>query len=430
MLPFSALLLCAVGAAGRFTDDDRTLLVPVIAAAGDLDRDRAADFWVADEGREGHGFVPDRIGRAWAISGARGAVLVSVSGDEAGDRFGAAVAALSDIDGDDVPECVVGIPGRGSRAHGSAVVFSGATGARIFGVASDRVASEFGACVANVGDFDGDEHDDFAVGAPRMRRVTFFSGTDGEPLGELPCPGDARPMRVERLRDIDIDVDIGTGIGIGIGIDRGGAGELLVASAGDFAGWGARLYRGLDGLRVSLPDVIDEALADTRGALVVSAAACERAPDLWLLGSSYVRRYALPTGNLVEVRPFTVPSDAGREPLPISAWANLGDVDDDGVDDVALGFASIHVSAGCVIVHSGADGRELYTVRAADLELWRFGHSIEALGDLDGDGVGDFAVGDDNTRSHERGQVRVYSGRTGERRWIVLGTRGELVVSR
>ena len=122
-----------------------------------------------------------------------------------------------------------------------------------------------------------------------------------------------------------------------------------------------------------------------------------------------------------------------RKDAPIAAAraagalvVELGDVDGDGVADRALGRPRAQTETrrgGCVLVVSGADGRTLY-------ELWgrsageRFGWSVCGLGDVDHDGCQDFAVGaplaDENGANS--GSVYVFSGRDGR---VLLALHGE-----
>ncbi len=86
--------------------------------------------------------------------------------------------------------------------------------------------------------------------------------------------------------------------------------------------------------------------------------------------------------------------------------AGLGDADGDGVADVAVG-APREGLGGRVRVYSGADGSVLYTydgvTKSEDI-----GSSLAGLGDIDGDGLGDLIAGGpfDNTNT---GLVRVLS---------------------
>jgi hypothetical protein len=104
----------------------------------------------------------------------------------------------------------------------------------------------------------------------------------------------------------------------------------------------------------------------------------------------------------------------------------LGDVDGDGRDDYAVGATQEGFDAGYVRVHSGVDGALLHTlVGRAPLE--DFGAALCGAGDVDDDGHGDLAVGAVFAASLGivRGRVDVYSGAGGALLWSREGS-GEL----
>ncbi|HEX6882289.1 MAG TPA: integrin alpha, partial [Planctomycetota bacterium] len=86
-------------------------------------------------------------------------------------RFGAAVAALGDLDGDGTPDLAVGAE-RGSAGGAVHVLFLAPDGtvqdqvrhSSVFGSVMD---DELGASLTAIGDWDGDGRPDFLVGAPR-----------------------------------------------------------------------------------------------------------------------------------------------------------------------------------------------------------------------------------------------------------------------
>jgi hypothetical protein len=106
------------------------------------------------------------------------------------------------------------------------------------------------------------------------------------------------------------------------------------------------------------------------------------------------------------------------------------DFDFDGVDDVLLGAPGSDVAAplptpggvaGSVAVHSGSSGQSILVVHGAEGEL--FGRAVAAVGDTDGDGLVEFAVGAPRRNSPfdvGAGAVIVYSA-NGAERWVRFG---------
>jgi len=91
--------------------------------------------------------------------------------------------------------------------------------------------------------------------------------------------------------------------------------------------------------------------------------------------------------------------------------AKVGDADGDGRDDFVAGAYDVD-DLGRALLISGATGRIIHTGRG-ELPGDYTGYSLTGCGDLDGDGVPDFASGGDDFFS-ARGAVRLFSGRTGE----------------
>ncbi len=115
------------------------------------------------------------------------------------------------------------------------------------------------------------------------------------------------------------------------------------------------------------------------------------------------------------------------EDLYGTALAGLGDVDGDGVEDFAVGAPSDDqggLDAGAVIVRSGKSGQILYQVlgSAAGDGL---GAHLFPLGDLNGDGIRDFAVTDPNADLGPisgAGKVTILSGSDGAQLFQITGS--------
>lgn len=106
---------------------------------------------------------------------------------------------------------------------------------------------------------------------------------------------------------------------------------------------------------------------------------------------------------------------------PLSAWqgafgvalTRMGDVDGDGVDDLAVG-APLDGAGGQAYIYSGASGALLQSVPGEATDR-AFGHALADAGDADADGVADLLVGDYKHAFEFStvGVARVVSGATG-----------------
>lgn len=107
--------------------------------------------------------------------------------------------------------------------------------------------------------------------------------------------------------------------------------------------------------------------------------------------------------------------------------AGMGDVDGDGIPDFAVGLPAEvdrNFSAsrpGKVRVYSGADGALIYELDGARwLHLpWQFGHKVGSGRDVNGDGIQDLIVSVPYFPSFTPGSVWVFSGADGTLLWIV-----------
>ncbi|MGH8003719.1 MAG: FlgD immunoglobulin-like domain containing protein, partial [Limisphaerales bacterium] len=139
---------------------------PAVAGAGDVNGDGSADFIVGAPYADPGGLVD--AGSAYLFSGATGALLYQKNGVAAADNLGNAVAGVGDGDGDGRADFIVGAQGAdpgGLFNAGSAFVYSGASGALLYQKNGAAIVDLLGSSVAGAGDVNGDGRADFIVGA-------------------------------------------------------------------------------------------------------------------------------------------------------------------------------------------------------------------------------------------------------------------------
>jgi hypothetical protein len=156
-----------------------------VSAADDINRDGYPDIIVSAPGFDstrGHNYP----GTVDVYSGLDGSSLAHWQGRHRGHHFGYSIAGVGDIDRDGYPDIAVGLPAfltDPGIAQGGVLVFSGLTHSVIRRYESHELADGFGACIAAVGDTNGDFWPDVFIGAPLAENgsgsATLFSGENG-----------------------------------------------------------------------------------------------------------------------------------------------------------------------------------------------------------------------------------------------------------
>lgn len=264
---------------------------------------------------------------------------------------------LGDIDGDGAPDLIVGLPSDSTAGtHAGAVqIVSGATTQTIAVVHGLRPFERCGSSVAYLGDLDGDGRGDFATGSPDP-------GAEERPrVARLPSFLDLAKLHREPVLQRLYDV-------------RGGPpGLVRVHSGADqrvlWTRPGLRAGHGFGAAMSQMGDMDGDCVGD----LVVRCESDSLEPAAILSG-----RTGSPLSR-VEHR---------RAPC-----GNAGDLDGDGICDLFLDSGRPGGRGNEAVVVSGRSLQTIGTVEYADIFGTELGVTVP-VGDLDGDGFDDVAVGE------------------------------------
>lgn len=383
-----------------------------LAAAGDHDGDGVGDLYVGAP-------YPDNNGSGLQegislLSGATGAVLWTTPQGPL-EQLGLRVVAAGDVDGDGTPDVL------GSRR--SAVgAYSGVDGTLIRLFATSDLLKQGGPSAASVGDLDGDGCDDVAVGDPLVSSaltpssgsVRIYSGKTGLMLGEIAGQQTGERFGAALASATGIAGVAGMSLVIGAplhdgpnGVDAGRVRCVALAQAvgvpivltppDQVAGTAFATALALAG------DVDNDGWDDVAVGEMFSSTAGS------LAGAVHV--FSGRDGAPLHLFPGEKPNERLGHTL-----ARVGDLDLDGHADVlaAAPFAVSPFGPGTVRVWSGRDGTQLLELAGLSNNDY-FGFGLAGTGDLDLDGVPDVAVGApfDDLAGTNRGAARVFSGATG-----------------
>jgi hypothetical protein len=309
----------------------------------------------------------------------------SFSGDlDSGDHWGSAVANIGDLEGDGVIDLAVGAPGdddNGDNRGALWILFMNSDGrVDIWTKISDTSGGftgdlddndAFGSAAAGIGDLNGDGFLDIAVGAP----FDDDGGDDRGAIWILFMKADGTVAETRKISD-----------------QQGGfTGDL---SNGDLFGSAVTRLGDLDG------DGVDELAVGAEQANVDG----QRKGLVWVL-------FMNTDGTVREQRKISDGEGGFEDDLNVndrfgSALAGLGDLDNDGIPDLAVGAngsdrgGSDQGAIWILFMNSNGGIRDERRINAGAGDFQgnigdgdAFGSAIADIGDLDGDGIDDLAVG-------------------------------------
>jgi hypothetical protein len=273
----------------------------------------------------------------------------------------------------------------------------------------------FGSAVVTIDDLDGDGVSDLLVGAPRTDHagsnsgsVHVLSGANGTELYRVDgiSTSELFGSSLAALADLD-----GDGLSDWIaGAPFASPGAPKVGRADVCSGADGAVLFSISGIeQFSLLGTAVAGAGDANGDGVPDVVVCAPHEDANGTDAGNVYVYSGLDGTFIRNHP----GDSAGDLLGQLAL-DLGDVDGDGIGDYAAGTDRGAGFLGQLRVYSGATGAVLYTKLGAST-LDDFAWSAARIDDLDGDGRADILVGApaDATNGFEAGAAFVYSGSSG-----------------
>ena len=406
-----------------------------------------------------------RISEGNFISGVTG---FRVQGTAIGENLGISVSYLGDVNGDGIDDFIIGAPGanpNGLVGAGRAYVIfgkgsndpwidvdlresggnfvSGTTGFRVHG---GSASSDFGRLVSGIGDINGDGIDDFIIGARR----------------ELGAGGRAYVMFGRDADTTWVDIDLResggnfvsgtTGFRIHgplsgfFGSTVSGLGDINGDGIDDFIIGSGDIDRGVNGLDAGAAYIIFGRGSNSAWADIDVSSSSDFTPGT--------------TGFQVEGDTADDEDDTSPQGMLGCSASDLGDVNGDGVRDFIigacdLGNGSVNSTGGAYVLFGRDGGNPWEDIDVSYSHLSGFeggnfvvgttgfrifgaiqddmlGFWVSNLGDINGDGIDDFAIGGPGIRSRflpDAGAVYVIFGRDSNTPWTSIHLGDEDFVS-
>jgi len=359
-------------------------------------------------------------------------------------NFGTSVKAIGDVNGDEIADFIVGMPGYDNNKGAIAIIYGSSSGIPSVDVCSDSfttkdgyiiksestaAGSKFGSSLSGVGDINKDGIEDIVVGAPYYTSGAISSvgrayiillpetpSSKSFSIDSLTTPMTSTAGSYYTLTGVSIMTYIGSFV-TGVGdVNNDGVPDVLVgAPSGNGAAY--ILYGKMDATNLDISNIAATdgytILGDFGEMLGYGASGCsdingDGIPDMFISAVYRQRLYLLYGKEGTDRTSITAPLTAtdgvmltDPSTFGLAQTISCGDIDGDGKVDAVIGlltYGRVYVLFGSFLTtlptYGTFDFSSLTPEQgfAIDGDTNYFGQYVSAAGDVNGDGIADIVL--------------------------------------
>ncbi len=370
----------------------------------DFDNDQVNDLLV--------GANPDnQPGYALILSGATGATLLKLTGENNATGFGRSTTALSDLNLDGITDFAVtdNTIKNSDTNYGKVYVYSGKDAQIIFSIISSQSDYAFGRSIADAGDVNNDGTTDLIIGGVLLRSfqggfAEVRSGKDGSLIYRFDDPNFEcldSGSEVSSAGDINLD-----GYADYTVIDNGS--DLSVCHSGGTTTGNLRVFSGIDGSLI-VKIGYNEGILYPHDTTPLGDLNQDSIPEILVSGPNaivpYLRVYNPVDWSIIYTVEWPQYTQFGQ------SIAAVGDMNLDGVSEIFVGALSDFNNNGGAYLLNGKNGHVLYDFAGIDDNKW-LGWQVGFAGDLNHDNIPDLLISDPQAhfKGVNKGEIRAYAG--------------------
>ncbi|HWO58037.1 MAG TPA: integrin alpha [bacterium] len=373
-------------------DADTVLMGYSVDGGADVNGDGVPDFIVGAPLASPNGVI--NAGSAHVYSGLDGSLLYQINGTDSAEVVGVSVAMLGDVNGDARADFLVGAPYAdpgGLTDAGSVYLYSGMNGILLQQKDGGAADDNFGWSVARAGNVNADAIPDYVVGAP------YADSGAAQSAGNVYVYSGAGGGLLHRKYGDSMYVNLGLSVAGAGDVNADGRADFMAGAPYGGSGRGAAyVYSGLTGA------ILHYVTGDSIGANLGQSIA--GMGDVngdgyrdFIVGAPYYRNY---TGAAYVFSGFDGALLRRFDGMPGSSFGYAvapADVNGDGLNDAMITAPGTEVGglmqAGATMIYSLKDGAILHHSLGSQ-QLGLYGFHVARMGDVNGDGRDEFLIGE------------------------------------